>query len=393
METTILEAICIERKIAYVIADPRLRVVGAAGEIEMLGSGGEDFIGHPLPQVVPELVGLEGVLEDILSGKLPRFQLSWINRETEEGETIYLTMVLLPYRNAAGEIVGLVQVVEDATESGRIDQELTQQRNELRLLKSQLDRQNQELEAANAELRRLDEVKTVFVSVAAHELRTPLTTIQGYLEMLLDGEFGPLNQAQRESLSVVHRSTRRLGHITRNLLDVTRIDAGRIELVLKPIDLGALVRQVVVEMQPQWEEKAQRLELVIAPRLPLALCDETRAAQVIGNLLSNAVKYTGEGGAITVEVAAMDGEGFLQVTVTDTGVGIAPEDQEKLFQRFFRARNAFETGATGSGLGLYITRALVELHGGSIRFESQLGQGSTFRVTFPVAEAGAEAAL
>ncbi len=393
METTISDQIHLDRRIAYAIADCRLRVVGAAGAIEILGVDRDRIMGRPLTEVVPELVGLEGALADILDSKLPRFQLSWINRETEAGETIYLTMVSLPYRDTAGGTIGLVHVVEDVTEIGRINQQLTQQRNDLRLLREQLDRQNQALRAANAELERLDEIKTIFVSVAAHELRTPLTTIQGYLEMLLDGDFGPVNEAQSEVMRVVQGSTRRLGHITRNLLDVTRIEAGRIELVLKPTNLGALIEQVVAEMRPQLEKRAQRFELTIAPRLPLALCDETRAAQVIDNLLSNAIKYTQEGGLITVEVAPAAEEGFLQVTVADTGVGISPEDQEKLFQRFFRAQSAFETGATGSGLGLYITRALVELHGGSIRFESQLGRGSTFRVTFPVAEAGAEAAL
>lgn len=388
METTISDLIHLDRRIAYAIADCRLRVVGAAGTIEVLGADRDQIVGRRLTEVVPELVGLEGMLADILDGKLPRFQLSWVNRETEAGETVYLTMVLLPYRDAGGEIIGLVHVAEDVTEIGRINQQLTQQRNDLRLLREQLDRQNQALRAANAELRRLDEIKTIFVSVAAHELRTPLTAIQGYLEILLDGELGPLNEAQHEALRVVHGSTRRLSHITRNLLDVTRIEAGRIELVLKPTDLGALVEQVIAEMRPQLEESRHQLELTVAPNLPLALCDEVRAAQVVGNLLSNAIKYTPEGGVITVEVAQAAEEGFLQVTVADTGVGISPEDQEKLFERFFRAESAYETRAVGSGLGLYITRALVELHGGSIRFESQLGQGSTFRVTFPVVDAG-----
>ncbi len=385
METTVSDAIQLDRKIAYAIVNQKLRVVGVAGAVEIFGVESDVLVGHQLPDVVPEMVGLEDVLLDILAGNVPRFQLSWINRE-KDGETIYLTMVLLPYRDAAGEIVGLVYMVEDMTDIGHIYQQLTQQRNELRLLQGQLDRQNQALKAANAELRRMDEIKTVFVSVAAHELRTPLTTIQGYLEMLLDGEFGPLGEAHYEPLQIVYRSTRRLGHITNNLLDVTRIEAGRIELVLRPTDLGALVESVVAEMRPQLEEKAQRLTLTVAPRLPPALCDETRAAQVIGNLLSNANRYTMKGGAITVSVSPAAEEGFLQVTVSDTGIGIPAEDQAKLFQRFFRARSARESRESGSGLGLYITRALVELHGGSIGFQSEAGRGSTFYVTFPTAD-------
>jgi PAS domain S-box-containing protein len=388
METTIMNAIQLDHKMAYVIADRALRVVGTAGAVEIFGAERAEMLGRQLSELVPELVGLEDVLQDILTGARPRFRLDWVNRETEEGEIIYLTMVSSPYHDSNGEIVGLIHMVEDITEMGRISQQLTQQRNDLRLLQSQLDDQNQVLKAANAELQRLDEIKTVFVSVAAHELRTPLTTIQGYLEMLLDDEFGPLDEAQRVPLQVVHRSACRLGQITRNLLDVTHIEAGRIELVLKPTDLAVLVEGIVAEMRPQLDEKGQQLALTMSPRLPLALCDETRAAQVIGNLLSNANKYTPEGGVITVEVAPAVEEGFLQVTVADTGVGISQQDQAKLFQRFFRAGSAVETRTGGSGLGLYISRALVELHGGAIGFASELGQGSAFHVTFPIADAG-----
>ncbi len=147
-----------------------------------------------------------------------------------------------------------------------------------------------------------------------------------------------------------------------------------------------VVEMVVHELQPQIQQKNQHLTLDIPPDLPPALVDQTRAMQIIGNLLSNASKYTQPGGEIAVRLSPADEEGFLQLAVADTGIGIAPEDQHHLFDRFFRAKNVYQTDATGTGLGLHITRSLVELHGGRIWFQSELNKGSTFYVTFPLAE-------
>jgi signal transduction histidine kinase len=248
-----------------------------------------------------------------------------------------------------------------------------------------LTRQNLQLEAAITELQELDELKSRFVSVAAHELRTPLTSISGYLEVLLDEELSPLTTDQREYIEIVRHSTDRMLNIVTNLLDVTRIEAGRIELVLQPVALPKLVQVVAAEIKPQLEAKAKRLQLHTAPDLPPALCDKDRAIQIIENLLSNAEKYTPRGSLIVVEAGLAREEGFLEIAVIDNGVGISTEDQEKIFSRFFRTRSAAAVGASGAGLGLHITRSLVELHGGQIWFESELGHGSTFHVTFPIA--------
>jgi len=194
-----------------------------------------------------------------------------------------------------------------------------------------------------------------------------------------------LRAGQVEALQVVAASAERLLDITKQLLDVARIESGRVELTLIPTDLPKLVRQVVKEMHPLVEAKSLRLTMDLPVSLPQSLCDVTRSHQVLGNLLSNAVKYTPAGGHIEVRLASAEDEGFLEVAVSDTGVGMSPEDQDRLFTRFFRAESALQTEAGGAGLGLYITHALVELHGGRIWFESCLGEGSTFHVTFPEA--------
>ncbi|MFQ5341292.1 MAG: ATP-binding protein [Anaerolineae bacterium] len=385
MDLTVAQLILQDRKIAYAITDRDLNIVEVSGAAEIIRNGHTTSLGHSLLDLVPELVGSEDVLAEILAGTLPRFQLSWINREASDGQIIYLTMVDLPYRNRTGEITGLIHVVGDVSEMGRLEQKLTQRRNELRLLRDRLAHQNLELTAANAELRRLDEMKSMFVSVAAHELRTPLASISGFVDILLDEYAGPLTEGQREYLEIVQQSASRLVTITSNLLDATRIETGRMELVLQPTDLPALVERVTTEFEPQLRAKSQRLTLRASPNLPPALCDETRAAQIIGNLLSNACKYTPEGGLITVSLALAEEEGFLQVNVADNGVGISLKDQPKLFSRFFRADSARQAGASGAGLGLYITRSLVELHGGRVWFDSDTHRGSTFYLTFPIA--------
>jgi signal transduction histidine kinase len=380
------ELILEDRLVSFAITDRSLTVVEVGGAGSVVGIDGHAWIGRSLLELVPELVGSETVLADILDGVLPRFELAWLNRELPGGQPAYLITIDLPHRDAGGRITGLIHVTEDWTDTGRLQQQLAQDRNEQRLLRERLARQNLEVAAANAELRRLDTLKSQFVSVAAHELRTPLSSIQGYLEMLLDGDLGPLAIPQRESLEIVSRSADRLMAITRNLLDLTRIQTGTILLVLRPVDLGALLSAVLEEYRPELIAHDRSVHLEQAAELSPALCDEARAVQIIGNLLSNAAKYALPGGAINVRLERDDQEGFLRVSVTDDGPGISQEEQEQLFKLFFRGESARDSGEAGTGLGLPIARALVELHGGRIWLESRLGAGSTFYVTFPIAD-------
>lgn len=385
MDATVAQVILQDRKVAYAITDRHLRVVEVGGATALFRGAPDNWPGRPLSELAPELVGMESVLADILAGELPRSELAWINRETADGDSFYVTIVDWPYRDPVGRITGVLHVEEDITVASQIEQRLAQHRNELRLLRDQLARQNVELVAANTELQRLDELKSTFVSVAAHELRSPLASIQGYLEVLLDEEPGPLTTEQREYLEIVQRGAHRLLRITGSLLDATRIEAGRIELVLQPVNLRVLVETVVAEWQGWLDAKQQQLVVDAAPDLPAALCDETRAAQILNNLVSNASKYTPQGGTIRISLVPAEEDGFLQVSVADNGLGIAASDQAKLFSRFFRTENARLTDATGTGLGLYIARSLVELHGGRIWFESEIDRGSTFHVTLPAA--------
>jgi signal transduction histidine kinase len=291
----------------------------------------------------------------------------------------------LPYRDETGRILGLIHLVQDVTSRGELEQKLTQNRNQLQLLKEQVERRNLDLVAANTELRRLSELKSQFISVAGHELRTPLTSLNGYVEMLIDGQMGPLTDKQREVLEIIQKSGLRLVHLTDDLLNAARLEAGQIDLILRPIDLVSLVKEALSEEGVWFQAKGQCLTLEFSHGLPSALCDENWTKQIVTNLLSNAGKFTPESGCISITVRLAEQPGFLQLSVADTGVGIPKQDQAKIFSRWFRAKNASSINNQGSGLGLYITQALVALHNGSIWVESQPNQGSIFHVTFPIA--------
>ena len=187
-------------------------------------------------------------------------------------------------------------------------------------------------------------------------------------------------------LRTAEAAAHRLLRITNNLLDVTRLEAGRLELVLQPTDLAALVAAVATEQASLLEAKSQRLSLQAPADLPPALCDAVRAGQIIGNLINNAGKFSPPDSTIDVRLSVATEPGYLQVSVTDHGVGISPENQAMLFKPFGRIGGAGATGTDGAGLGLFIARSLVDLHGGRIWYESLPGEGATFHVNFPTAD-------
>jgi signal transduction histidine kinase len=375
-----------ERQIACAVTDAALLIVEVADPGGIVPEYQQDCRGRLLTEIMPELVGHEETLIQIVVGELPRFQVPWINRGLPDGQAVYLTMLFLPHRDETGSIVGLLHIVQDVTEIAHLEQAVTQQCNELLLARDQLTQQNARLRASDAELQRLDEIKSSFVAIAAHELRTPLTAIMGYLELLSGGDAGSLNDAQMDCLRTAEAATHRLLRITNNLLDVTRLEAGRLELLLQPTDLAALVAAVATEQASLLEAKAQRLSLQTSVNLPPALCDAVRAGQIIGNLINNAGKFAPPDSTIDVRLSVATEPGYLRVSVTDQGVGISPENHAMLFKPFGRINGAEAAGTDGAGLGLFIARSLVDLHGGRIWYENLLGEGITFHVNFPIAD-------
>ena len=230
-------------------------------------------------------------------------------------------------------------------------------------------------------LEEANRAKSQFLANMSHELRTPLNAIIGFSALLMEGLHGPLTEKQRRHLGHIHTSGQHLLAIINDILDLSKVEAGKLELTLEPVDLGQVIRDSLAPVRGQAAAKGLRLESEVPEGLPPAVADPLRLKQILYNLLSNAVKFTPEGGAVTVG-AEREAE-VVAVWVRDTGVGIAPEDQERIFREFEQADNTNARQHQGTGLGLALTRMLVELHGGKIWVESALGQGSTFTLTLP----------
>jgi len=271
--------------------------------------------------------------------------------------------------------------------AGAFDQmaESLDRAHERRLREEELRRKNYQLEQQNLAIQETNRLKTEFVSMVSHELRTPLTSIQGYAELLLEDE--QIAGEERESLTIVKKNADRLLGLINDLLDLSRMEAGKIDLHRTSLDLACLIPEVAGSLRPLIEAKRQRLRLDLGDALPAVWADADGVTQILTNLISNAHKYTLVEGSITV--AARRDNGFVRVDVSDTGIGLSPEDQAQIFTKFFRVHDRSPQSSRGTGLGLVITRLLVELHGGRITLSSAPGQGSTFSFTLPALEAAA----
>jgi signal transduction histidine kinase len=241
-----------------------------------------------------------------------------------------------------------------------------------------------------------DRLKTEFIGTVSHELRTPMTSIKGFTQLLAMGSLGPTNETQREFLGIIQNNAERMIAIINDLLDITKIETGSVELDMRPLHLAEALSNVVMELQPKIKERGHELTISLPPGLPLVRADQRRFNQILLNLVSNAIKYTPRNGMISLDAREISldlvpealHEGlktgrYVQVEVRDTGVGIAPEEIERIFERFYRTENPLKVEAGGTGLGLALVRPLVSLFGGRIWVVSKLGEGSSFRFILP----------
>jgi len=248
-----------------------------------------------------------------------------------------------------------------------------------RVARTEAESAHRLLTEQNEKLREADRLKDEFVALISHDLRTPLTSILGYLELTLEDE--ELTDMQRGYLDVVDRNARRLLGLVSDLLFVARLEAGQLDLQPSELDLAAVARQSVIEAEPR--AAASGITITCETEsVPPVSADKGRIFQLLDNLVSNAIKFTPDGGDVRVSVTSANG--FVRLEVSDTGIGIPSEEQQRLFERFFRASAAFERQIQGTGLGLYIARAIVEAHGGEIGVESEPGRGTAFRIDIPV---------
>jgi two-component system OmpR family sensor kinase len=252
---------------------------------------------------------------------------------------------------------------------------------EVSVVASSFNRMAAEVETLVEGLRELDAMKSRFVSSVSHELRTPLTSIKGYVEILAAEEVGPLGAEQQEYAAIALRNVARLQRIIDDLLTLSRLDAGRLELEIQPLDVGEVLQDVREAVEPVASDREIRIGLEAAPSLTVP-ADRARLEQALGNLVSNAVKFSPVGE--TIRLRAFREDAHALVEVSDSGVGIPEDELPELMQRFYRASTA---GAVeGTGLGLAISREIIERHQGQVEVESEQGVGSTFRVRLPLQE-------
>ncbi|MEA2661971.1 MAG: hypothetical protein QOH08_1543, partial [Chloroflexota bacterium] len=241
-----------------------------------------------------------------------------------------------------------------------------------------------EIQRKSAQLEVADRHKSEFLANMSHELRTPLNAIIGFSEVLIQRMFGELNVQQADYLEDILSSGRHLLSLINDILDLSKIEAGRMELELAPFSLVAALNNAVTLVRERASSHGIRLELEVVPPLDTVLADERKLKQAVVNLLANAVKFTPDGGTVRVRAERENGE--IRLAVHDTGIGIAPEDQRRIFEEFQQASHHGERSREGTGLGLALTKRMVELHGGTITVDSVPGKGSTFTIALPLAK-------
>jgi PAS domain S-box-containing protein len=324
------------------------------GTILTWNAGAERLYGYSQAEVQGRHVSLlharkhagEELFGRIMRGDLVE-QLEAINL-TRDGRRIDVALTVSPMLDRAGRVIGASTIARDITER-----------------------------------KQLEQMKDDFVGTVSHELRTPLTAIKGFIELVGDGDAGPLTEAQREFLQIAGRNTDRLGSLINDLLDVNQIDSQRLEIRTQPTDLVAILEDVAKTFRPVAESRGLAL-LVQIDRLPPIVGDGPRLVQVFSNLVSNAIKYTPSG---EVGIRARVAQNGVEVIIHDSGIGLSSDEQEQLFTKFFRARNPLVTDSGGGGLGLVIAKGIIEKHHGTIEVASLVGEGTRFRVVIPMSSA------
>ena len=232
--------------------------------------------------------------------------------------------------------------------------------------------------------KRIEKTKSEFVSITAHQLRTPLSAIKWTMQMLLDNDLGKINEEQREFIEKAYKANERIVTIINDLLNVTRIEEGRQLYKLTLIDITVLVEEAIISVKEMAEKKEIKLHIELDEELPLIKIDVEKIKIAIQNLIENAIRYTSAGGEVTISLKYIKNR--IEFKVKDTGIGIPEEHQYRLFTKFFRTPQAITMETDGSGLGLFITKNIVEAHNGKIGFESEESKGSTFWFTLPLVE-------
>ncbi|MGA1839136.1 MAG: sensor histidine kinase [bacterium] len=322
----------------------------------------------------------------ILSNKFtdPIISLSTMAKEIGEGH--WGKRIDISSQDEIGQLAGTFN---------QMSRSILDREKQIEKAQEELKKRDEILVKTNRELERLNELKSDFLSTVSHELKTPLTAIKGYVSLMKNSKIGPVNQQQYKCLVIADERVDHLNNLISDLLDLSKIEANQYAIKSKQDDLAQLIRNTVSSLSPIFKNKKLNLEVLIPQGLSPVYMDAPKINQVLTNLLSNAVKFTPSGGDIKVSLIqdvsqnGGSGSGFVQVDISDTGIGLAPDQREKIFEKFYQVDHSPTREYDGTGLGLPIAKKIVELHGGKIWVKKRKGKGSTFSFTIPMAvEAG-----
>jgi len=367
------------------------------GAESMFGYRAEEIIGQSMDILVPEELRRKGELNLIAQSVAEQGFVSNYETErmTKDGRTVLVDVTQTLLKDRDGKIIGCSAILRDITARKMAEQQIRQLNRELEARVAQrtheleeayeeLQAKHEELQRANEELRELDRLKSDFVSMVSHELCAPLTNINGSVELLLQAGDTMEPQVQRQMLNIISEQSARLTRMVQGILNVSRIESRNLYLRLEPVDILALARKVAANLSTS--TNTHQFQISDNNRLPPVWADPDRIEEVLTNLLDNAIKYSPDGGTITVDAYPQDGA--MIISVTDQGIGIPERERERIFEKFYRVERGDARETYGYGLGLYISKKLVEAHGGQMWVESELDVGSTFSFTLPLVERG-----
>jgi PAS domain S-box-containing protein len=329
------------------------------GAENLYGFTDNEIVGKSIKMIVPEgkEEEVDAIMKSVAVGQM-RDHYQTVRRR-KDGSLIEVSLTASPIKNVTGKVVAISVISIDITKE-----------------------------------RAIDKAKTEFVSLASHQLRTPLSAINWYTEMLMAGDVGKVNKEQMEYLNEVYTGSQRMVELVNALLNVSRLELGTFTISLEPVNVPALVKSLIKEMKSEIDKRKEVVTELYSPNLPTLSADNSSLRMVLQNLLSNSVKYTAAGGNITVEAAVkskgeiVDGQKINEdrfiLRVADSGMGIPKGQQNKVFEKLFRADNARTLETEGTGLGLYVIKSIVDQSGGEIWFVSEENKGTTFIISYPL---------
>lgn len=366
------------------------------GRIIEFNNGAERILGYARD----EIIGRD--MADFYKNKQERnYIVTLLNRTShisnyetsiisKNGKIIDISLTISHLKDSKGDIIGTVGISKDITEDKLIRREIEDKNRKLMELNETLEvrviERTMELEKANRELDRANRLKSHFIASMSHELRTPLNSIIGFSDILLSNTFGELNEKQTRYVTNVLNSGNHLLQLINSILDLARIEAGKMSVEYSQFLVRDTVAEVVNIIQPMAHKKYIDLDLESAVDGLSIAADEVMFKQILYNLLTNAIKFTDNNGKITVSLETTkenDMKEYLKVSIIDTGIGVKPEDRERIFGQFEQAEDSKSREHKGLGLGLALTKSLVEMHGGKIWLESEVGKGSIFSFVIP----------